>query len=81
MPFFGEYEYVTAQNGPVWILGSAIFYDYVVQYAAWADEKTYCFFLLILETTSPCEVGICHVTYEVFCNSKQLNMTECFFVR
>jgi len=32
LPFFGEYEYVTAQNGPVWILGSAIFYDYVVQY-------------------------------------------------
>lgn len=45
LPFFGEYEYVTAQNGPVWILGSAIFYDYVVQYAAWADEKTYCFFV------------------------------------
>lgn len=32
LPFFGEYEYVTAQNGPIWILGSAVFYDYVVQY-------------------------------------------------
>lgn len=32
LPFFGKFEYVTAQNGPIWILGSAVFYDYVVQY-------------------------------------------------
>lgn len=37
MPFFGEYEYVTADNGPIWILGSAVFYDYVVEYAACLD--------------------------------------------
>lgn len=39
LPFFGEYEYVTGQNGPIWILGSAVFYDYVVQYAPWTFGK------------------------------------------
>mmetsp|Transcript_17461 Transcript_17461/g.41460 ORF Transcript_17461/g.41460 Transcript_17461/m.41460 type:complete len:475 (+) Transcript_17461:55-1479(+) len=32
LPFFGSYDYVTQSNGPVWILGTAIFYEYVVHY-------------------------------------------------
>jgi len=29
---FGEMDYKTSSNGPVWILGTPIFYEYVVGY-------------------------------------------------
>ncbi|CAK0858773.1 unnamed protein product [Prorocentrum cordatum] len=35
-PMFGEMDYQTSSNGPVWILGTPIFYEYVVGY----DMKT-----------------------------------------
>lgn len=35
--FFGEIDLVTP-SGPVWILGSAIFYEYVVKYESWSSE-------------------------------------------
>jgi len=35
-PMFGEMDYKTASNGPVWILGTPIFYEYVIGY----DMKT-----------------------------------------
>lgn len=31
-PGFGAFDYATAANGPVWILGSSLFYEYVVGY-------------------------------------------------
>jgi hypothetical protein len=31
-PAFGPMEYPTAKNGPVWILGTGLFYEYVVGY-------------------------------------------------
>jgi len=35
-PMFGEMDYKTKSNGPVWILGTPIFYEYVIGY----DMKT-----------------------------------------
>jgi hypothetical protein len=35
-PMFGEMDYNTSSNGPVWILGTPIFYEYVIGY----DMKT-----------------------------------------
>eukprot|EP00439_Symbiodinium_sp_Y106_P083865 s8_g24.t1 len=32
MPFFGEYDYETVQNGPIWIMGTPLFYEYEVHY-------------------------------------------------
>ena len=32
MPGFGEMEYTTAEHGPVWILGTPLFYEYNVGY-------------------------------------------------
>lgn len=32
MPFFGSYDYKTAQNGPIWIVGTPLFYEYEVHY-------------------------------------------------
>eukprot|EP00930_Biecheleria_cincta_P001776 TRINITY_DN102876_c0_g1_i1.p1 TRINITY_DN102876_c0_g1~~TRINITY_DN102876_c0_g1_i1.p1 ORF type:complete len:500 (-),score=67.72 TRINITY_DN102876_c0_g1_i1:101-1600(-) len=32
MPFFGSFSYNTAQNGPIWIVGTPLFYDYEVHY-------------------------------------------------
>jgi len=31
-PMFGEMDYKTTSNGPVWILGTPIFYEYVIGY-------------------------------------------------
>ena len=33
MPFFGEFDYDTAMNGPIWIMGTPLFYEYQVHYA------------------------------------------------
>ena len=32
MPAFGEMDYYTVENGPVWILGTPLFYEYTVGY-------------------------------------------------
>eukprot|EP00933_Yihiella_yeosuensis_P004114 TRINITY_DN10812_c0_g1_i1.p1 TRINITY_DN10812_c0_g1~~TRINITY_DN10812_c0_g1_i1.p1 ORF type:complete len:530 (-),score=90.80 TRINITY_DN10812_c0_g1_i1:67-1656(-) len=32
LPFFGAYDYSTPQNGPVWIIGTPLFYEYQVHF-------------------------------------------------
>ncbi|CAE7372754.1 Pga5 [Symbiodinium natans] len=48
MPFFGEYDYETQLNGPIWIMGTPLFYEYEVHYdmstepASMSFSKTSC---------------------------------------
>jgi hypothetical protein len=52
-PSFGEMDYMTKQNGPVWILGLPFFYEYVVGYDLSAATPSVSF-SSVLET--PCEI-------------------------
>eukprot|EP00930_Biecheleria_cincta_P082613 TRINITY_DN7231_c0_g1_i1.p1 TRINITY_DN7231_c0_g1~~TRINITY_DN7231_c0_g1_i1.p1 ORF type:complete len:505 (+),score=79.33 TRINITY_DN7231_c0_g1_i1:89-1603(+) len=43
MPFLGSYSYKTQLNGPIWIVGTPLFYDYKVHYDISSDPPSMSF--------------------------------------